>query len=1038
MKLIFIFIFAQLLSVYAQSSGIPTRYQDDPAVDLTYQGKLLHPDEVHELATRNRMRVDISTLNPTDSSDLWKDTYILHPAPLPEDNIPIQEMDEVTYHSPVTSTTGIFRFNVLNQGKDRKFYTLMLSKTIHTYLLLKSVLRKIGYQIPDIKYLPKITLAFKNEKEKKNFISYLDNVAFAGNPQAWIAEDLGDKLILQDLVAMDSNHSIYNLAFGITPEMIQGRRLLSSLAIPLGIVNLSESINLMSWHGAHVANKNLILDLDNLNEFQCSWDDARWIGRRLARLSRDDWKQIVSSSHTPAPVQQLLLEKILSRRNVILDLLKIDHMPMPVNTEVSNGVVLVKGKLTEQNWPGYASRFAYGDPDSPVSDSDMKSWIKSRAISTAMELGVGQINQLPLLGTDIAKINRDNFQKYLSDALALAEANQEPVELPLKSWVFPTFRGQLILNRNLVTGTFLGTDNLVQLVDSVGVTLSPGLFLGVVGAKIPNFRKGNALALPISGASQAVLVRTWSHLRPVINIKKSLKYPFKNIFVPLVKNDYGKNLHEAISLELDPDVSAEEREAKIQSALGPLKEAMNVGESLLVTDSFVSTVGGRVQADLAKKLLTASVGVNASFQVISRFHVHRRSENEFQVYRDLGHKGTVGVEFNLDSLIPVLSLSTRSAQGKARVTFYNLNLDPKNPRALENASLLRSAIVHSSTRQMEEKNILPYQLNYRFKEKTPRINLLFWQFLRQGSSNYITVKNPRGEERYLSRHFLGASRGRNYQSYVNAMINNWVTLLWKKDAALSDATGANPGYSFKGSAMTRYLTLDEELDKEGKGLESFITLNRSWNGWSLNKAAAMKLLEEIKQRYKFIFYPPEVLATTHKIYLYNIGVTMLFYSQGIDHLLNLNDEEIKRIFKRHRTQDSLAINPEVLEKPLSAADDNTLATRFIKHLADYRELIKEDQADKAKKKLLRALALMEKKIYLAGIVELMGGDENLYVSSRIVGFREGDEAGDRPIFSNSLGDYGAPKILGPVIQVQRATNMLEGEFFINWMMQRLI
>jgi len=37
-----------------------------------------------------------------------------------------------------------------------------------------------------------------------------------------------------------------------------------------------------------------------------------------------------------------------------------------------------------------------------------------------------------------------------------------------------------------------------------------------------------------------------------------------------------------------------------------------------------------------------------------------------------------------------------------------------------------------------------------------------------------------------------------------------------------------------------------------------------------------------------------------------------------------------------------------------------------------------------------------------------------------------------------LGEYGSARILGPLVQVQRTTDMLEGEFFINWMMQRLI
>jgi hypothetical protein len=344
---------------------------------------------------------------------------------------------------------------------------------------------------------------------------------------------------------------------------------------------------------------------------------------------------------------------------------------------------------------------------------------------------------------------------------------------------------------------------------------------------------------------------------------------------------------------------------------------------------------------------------------------------------------------------------------------------------------------------MEEKEILPYVLKHRFKEQTPQMNLLFWQFIKQNSSTHITVKNPEGEERYFNRHYYGVTQGRNYQAYVNALINHWVNLLWDKDAGLSDATGTNPGYSFKGRAKTHYLTLDQELDKNGNVIEPFISLNRTWNGWSIDQKKAKELLEEIRHRYKFEFYSGPVLANSHKIYLYNIGVTMLFYQKGIEHLLSLDENRIKRIFLEHEAQDNLVINPQIPEEKENEDFDadiyqETGVNRFLRLLKRYKKNLAKGREDRANKYLLKALSYMDKKIYLPGVVKLVGGDENIYVTSRITGFREGDEDGDRPVISNSLGEYGSPRILGPLIQFQRTTDMLEGELFINWLMQRLI
>lgn len=1017
LSLFFVLLWSSL--ALAQNGGIPAKYMNDPAVDLVRHGKTLLPDEVHKLREDSKGRFDISTLNPEESSDLWRDIYVKE---LPKDKNPIIDMDEVNYHSPVLSPSGVFRFNI-NNSQDGKLYTMMLSKTVHSVLLAKSLLRKIGYQIPDIKYVPRVVIKFKSEGEKKGFISYLENVAFAGAPKNWIIEELDDnKLLVQDLIVMDSNHTIYNLAVGVTSDMIQGRRLLSSLAVPLSIVHLTESVNMFRWNAGIKNGDQITLFHDQLGEFQASWDDARWITRRIEKLTRLDWKDIVESTNVPKAVQQILLEKLISRRNSVMKLFKIDAEEFKVDSDISNGVELVKGKLTQQNWPGYASRFAYGDPDSPLADSEMRSFVKSRAISTLLDLVVSQINQLPFLGTDIAQINSDKFQGHLNTAIANSIANQTPAEIPLKSWVFPTFRGQMILSRNIVTGTYLGTDNLVQLADSVGVVVGAGVFAGTMGLPAP---------LTAYASAEAVILRSYTHLRPVTSIQKSLKYPFKNIFIPLVKKDYGNKLHEAAQAAVDPEASEETRIAKIEAALKPFKDSMDVGESILVTDSLSTTAGAKLGAGY-KKLVTASLSLVPGHTVLSRFHVHRKSADDFQIYKDLGHVGSLGLNFELDSLVPVLSVSFKKASGHARVKFYSVNLNPKNPDVLKNASLLRRAIVSSSTKDIEdEDNGKPYIVKHAFKESNPRVNLFFWQWQWQNSSTNISVTNPKGDERWFRRQYHGMQKGRNYQKYVNALISHWVDLIFDRKAGLSEG-GDNPGYSFKGRAETRYLTLDEEVTQNGKKIEPFAKLQRVYNGWSIDRTAANKILDDLRQRYRHDFFNAPVLNDTRRIFLYNISLNVFFYKNGIDSALAMSEADIKKIFRENMAQTNLMINPAQVE------DEDTGVGSFLRFLARFRKYEENGNYEKANKYLLKALSQAEYKLNLKGLVALMGGEENIFINSRVDGFREGDEDGDKALISNSLGEFGSSNILGPLIQVQRQTEMIEGEFFIYWMMNRLI
>lgn len=1003
------------------TQGIPTQYMNDPAVDLMYKGNLLLPDEVNKLREDSHGRFDISTLNPIESSDLWKNVML---GKLPEDKNPLEDMDEVVYHSPVITPSGLFRFNVQNKTGDGKIYTVMAGKTVHSFLLAKSLLRKIGYQIPDIKYLPRLTLKFKSKVHKDSFINYFQHVVMLA-PEYWVVEELEDnKIIIQDLLVMDSNHPIYNLAVGVTQDMIQGRRLLSSLAVPLSIVNLVESVNLLRWNVGVINNNQVALFHDNLQDFQCSWDDARWISRRIEKLTRDDWKEIVASSNTPKPVQMILVEKLISRRNSAMKLFKIDHEEIKVDADVSNGVELVHGKLTQQQWPGYGARFAYGDPDSPLADSEMHSFLKSKLISMGLDVLISQLNQnIPYLSTDIPAKNDEEFKKILQDAVLKAQQNHTPVSVPLKTWAFPTYRGQLILSRNIVTGSYLGTDNLVQLVDTVGVSVAGGVFVGATGLPSP---------LQAAGSAEASLVRTYAHLRPVTSIQKALKYPYHNIMIPLVKRDYGKLLQTAAETAVDPNASDDARQKAIEDAIKPFKDQMQIGESLLVTDSIATGAGLKLMAGQGD-LVKATIAVTPGFQVVSRFHVHRRSENEFHIYRDLGSEGTFGISFDLDSYIPVLKATFKAAKGAGRVKFFKLSLDPKDDNVIRSMSLLRRAIVSSSTRDLEEKEeTRPYVLRTDYKEKTPSLSLLWFQWNWNDSASNIEIQNPAGDKKYFKRFYHGSSKGKNYQSYLNALVSHWVELLFSKKAGLSESSGTNPGYTYKGSAETKFMTLDQEVNGSGQRLEPFVRLSRIFNGWAITRANAEKLLERLRTRYRYDFFNAPVLNDTRRIFLYNISLNVLFYKRGIDNLIGLTDDQIKEIFRKNKNQKDLTVNPREVN------DDDSGGNKMVRFMTRFRKYEREGKEDKASKYLLKAFSHAENNLTLEGMTALVGGKENLYVYSKIDGFREGDEDGDKSIVSNSYGEYGTQDILGPLMQVQKDTNMLEGEFFLYWMMSRLI
>ena len=458
---------------------------------------------------------------------------------------------------------------------------------------------------------------------------------------------------------------------------------------------------------------------------------------------------------------------------------------------------------------------------------------------------------------------------------------------------------------------------------------------------------------------------------------------------------------------------------------------MDIGESILVTDAVTTSLGAKLGAGY-EKIVTASLSLVPGYNVVSRFHVHRKSEFDYQIYKDIGHVGSLGAGFNFDSVIPVLNVSYKKSKGGARVKFYTLNLHPKNPDVIKNVSQLRKSIVRSSLGDMdEEENYKPYILRHSFKESNPKLNLFFWQWNWLSSKTDISVTNPQGDERFFRRQYLGKTKGRNYQKYVNDLITHWVDMLFDRQAGLSDG-GDNPGYTYKGRAENRILTLDEEVDREGKKLEPFVKLTRVYNGWSIDRKRAEEILDEMRQRYRHDFFNAPVLNDTRRIFLYNISLNVFFYTNGLEYLMTLKDEEIKKIFRENLGQFNLMINPAKVE------DSDTGVSTFLRFMARFRKYESKGNFEKANKYLLKALSQAEYKLNLKGLVALMGGEENIYINARIDGFREGDEDGDKSIVSNSIGEFGSANILGPVVQMQKQTEMLEGEFFIYWMMTRLI
>ncbi|MBC74723.1 MAG: hypothetical protein CME64_01790 [Halobacteriovoraceae bacterium] len=465
------------------------------------------------------------------------------------DQLDLNDLDKVDYVSEGWARLGNYRVTVTKDNRygTPKQYSLFLSKSVHNFFLRKALLRKIGYKVPPVKYVPRLKIMFPNKEDKKLFIKNI-SINNAGSFDRWILSQGDLSVVVQDVAVMEDQEFLHNLAKGYLSEDIpQGKRIYDSLVVPFALVDAPESINLMDWTIGRRFSDNVSLKFAHAANYNCSRDDAVWIIRRIMKLNEQDWRDIVDATYLPESVKLLLLQKLKSRRNHLGFLFGVDNVNLSVNSTISNQDDLVDGEITKEFYDGYARRFKIPDPESPLSTSEMTAFFKSKEISVGIDVLVKTANSF--LRNNI-KDKIVDFKEDLANEVAKTATTGDTGKLPVDFFMYPTVRGNLIVGREVVAGSYMGTDNLIQLVDTVGGSISAGVFGGATGIYT---KTGDTVMSAAGEVRQYVpvdlnvranlyLSRTYAHVRPITSVEKALKYPFKNMMVPYLKNKYGNAL----------------------------------------------------------------------------------------------------------------------------------------------------------------------------------------------------------------------------------------------------------------------------------------------------------------------------------------------------------------------------------------------------------------------------------------------------------------------------------------------------------------
>jgi len=1013
---------------------------DMPAVDLSYQGELL---TVEQALNFRRIGGDLSSLEPVNS-DLWSRNGQFDVAI--DQTISVEEKSTVEFLSTVTSRTGNFRFSVSNGQTN---YTVFVSKKGHNLLLRKRLLEKLGYQVPGLKHLHLLKVNFGSTFERENFSQEMAESTF-GDPKRWIksVDNDGKEITLQDVFVLSSDDVIYNLALGTIPsEIIKGRRVLNALLPAFALISPTESVNLFNFEIGRVISGSLKIDYEEADDFNTTFEDALWMARKISKLTRQDFVEIAAYGEFPTPVQKILVEKFVARRNSLLRLISLTDIPLlKFDAEVNDGKVLVKGKIMQEWWEGHGERFAYGDPEGPLTGKQVWNYFKSETISNVISNLVGSFNEYVVPSSDIqaevVKAQQRKFEQAFEEFLETGIAK----EIPVGVFAMPTWDVDLIASRDIVAGTYMGTDNSVQLADSFGVSLELGAYFSLDGPTGPWVANAGV---------RGRVTRRYSHMRPIKNLKAALKTPYRNMIVPLYKRKMGKKL-ESFNAQLINNLDDENAKAKISEALSDFEKDFEVGESLIITDSLGPAFhfGGGVGLS---QLISAQLNFFGQQTILSRLHIHRRDENTIQIYRDYGNLYGVGVNFALRAITPVLVVQAKINKGKGRTKFYSLDLskDPKkNKNIFKNVQALRALLIHNDSELLEYAH-KPYALEHKVSESGLDLSFLIWRFKTLNTKDLLTVRHPDGAEKTFYRHLSGKRSGRNPLAFAldlsTGLLNTYATNL----VTLSDVSNGNPGDTFMGKSKAREILYEGELTqfdkdkKEGKIEKPFISIMNIWKGWTISKKKALEIIDDLNQEYQLPLYTPEVLATTKSIQLYSIFMNIYLYNNAIIELTTKAETGLKAIYNTTaKAKDRYVPGGSYFPgDPMSRGSYREVYTRA-DQIKDQISSLRSKQKKylKAKQKLdpmkqakygVKLATQIIQDLSFPGVAQVVGGIQNIFVSSQIRGFRKNDEGGDQPLMSNTLGEFGDRKFMGPMADIKNKLGMTDAEFFANWLIERI-
>lgn len=171
---------------------------------------------------------------------------------------------------------------------------------------------------------------------------------------------------------------------------------------------------------------------------------------------------------------------------------------------------------------------------------------------------------------------------------------------------------------------------------------------------------------------------------------------------------------------------------------------------------------------------------------------------------------------------------------------------------------------------------------------------------------------------------------------------------------------------------------------------------------------------------------------------------MNFYSRAVEAAIAAEKKRLQTSFNQYAEFEDINYTSYMPGDPFShggfserltrAEQISSAISRVMRYQKKFTQNLSKSRVDKAAKYGAKLFSYMQENLQFAGVADICGGSEHLYVTAQLRGFRKGDENGDVPYVSDSLGNFGDAHLTGPLASMKNFIGLTDAEFYAYWMM----